>query len=132
MEFPIDHINRFIHDDLTAWVAGNPKLRLHITRHDLFYLFEFPHSRAVTIDLCRFAPEYQQKVFANGANLMHINAFVRKVCMVIKRTLVRLGRTDIDITITVKHNISSSTYWRSYLIHQHMSESAIAPVNPKY
>ncbi|MFD0751288.1 hypothetical protein ACFQZS_14150 [Mucilaginibacter calamicampi] len=102
--------------DLIHWAKTNDRLHGHITEHDLSYLFEFNGIRGLTIDLGRFHPDYYNTVFKGLANKRHIDAFVGKVCIVIKLSLARLGRQEHNITIQVRHKVSTVTYWKTYYI----------------
>jgi hypothetical protein len=97
--------------DLINWVKNNERICGQITEHDLKYLFEFNGIRGLTIDLARFSPEYYNTVFRGDAN-----KFVGKVCIVMKGSIQRLGRHELNLTIHVRHKVSTITYWKSYYI----------------
>jgi len=99
--------------DLQSWIGRNPKVNKYITRHNLKYLFEFNDSRGLTIDLCRFDVEYYNKVFTGADSLKMSEEFVRKACVVMRETLKRVGRPELEITITVKHKVSRITHWQT-------------------
>jgi hypothetical protein len=106
-----------VQKDLTAWVWNNQKLSNKITQHNLLYLFEFDPKRGLSIDLRRFEPEYYREVFyPPKEKKAYIDEFVRKVCLIIRKSLKDAGKPEVNITITVRHMVSEISHWKTFFI----------------
>lgn len=118
--------------DLIDWVWNNDKLLHKITQHNLKYLFEFHPNRGLSIDLRRFEEDFYKAVFyPPDAKKSHIDEFVRKVCIVIARNLKRSGRTDLTITITVRHMVSDLSHWKTFFIDERFDGQTLRPLTEK-
>ncbi|MEN0057070.1 MAG: hypothetical protein AAGC65_25545 [Mucilaginibacter sp.] len=118
--------------DLMAWVWRNPKLLHKIKLHDLELLFEMNPQRGLSIDLRRFEPEYYKATFyPPEEKKQHIDEFVRKVCQVIHQNLMRSGRPDLTITITVRHMISEVSHWQTFYFDQHCKNDELKKLSKK-
>lgn len=114
--------------DLQTWVGRNSKVNKYITRHNLKYLFEFNDSRGLTIDLCRFDLEYYTKVFTGVDSLKMSEEFVKKACVVMRETLKRVGKPEMEITISVKHKVSRITHWQTLYISPKFAPESMKPL----
>ncbi|MBD1362947.1 hypothetical protein IDJ77_03915 [Mucilaginibacter sp. ZT4R22] len=115
--------------DLCDWVWNNKKLLRKITPHNLKYLFEFHANRGLSIDLRRFEPEYYLEVFyPPEIKKASIDEFVRKACVVIAQNLQRDGRTDLTLTITVRHMVSEQSHWKTFLIDENFNGKLLWPL----
>ncbi|RFZ91216.1 hypothetical protein D0C36_19970 [Mucilaginibacter conchicola] len=102
---------------LMEWVWNNPRLLHKITQSDLEHLFEFDPQRGLSIDLRRFESKYYKTVFyPPEEKKIHIEEFVRKCCVVIRQNLGKAGKTELNITITVRHMISEVSHWHTFYI----------------
>ena len=118
--------------DLCDWVWNNKKLLRKITPHNLKYLFEFHPNRGLSVDLRRFELEYYLEVFYPAeVKKAYIDEFVRKVCIVIAGSLQRAGRSDLTITITVRHMISEASYWKTFFIDERFDGHELRPLGEK-
>ncbi|WP_439697459.1 hypothetical protein ACFGVS_03390 [Mucilaginibacter sp. AW1-7] len=118
--------------ELCDWVWNNPKLLRKIIPHNLKYLFEFHPNRGLSIDLKRFEPEYYLEVFyPPEVKKSNIDEFVRKVCIVIAYSLKRSGRTDLTLTITVRHMISEQSHWKTFFIDEVFDSKHLRPLTKK-
>jgi hypothetical protein len=114
------------------WIWNNPRLLRKISRFNLQYLFEFDPSRGLSIDLRRFEPEFYKAVFfPPEEKKKHIDEFVRKCCIVISRNLARAGKTDLTITITVRHMVSEASYWHTFFIDERYDGKKAAELSKK-
>lgn len=114
------------------WVWNNPRLLRQITKCNLEYLFEFDPQRGLSIDLRRFEPEFYQATFyPPEEKKKHIDEFVRKVCNVIHQNLEESGRTDLTITVTVRHMISEISHWKTFYITEHFDRQTLRPLAEK-
>jgi hypothetical protein len=115
--YSLSRIHDFLRNDLIAWVEDNPRLRNKIDRHNLNYLFEFDLRKGLIIDLCRFEKDYYGAVFyPPEAKQEMISDFVGKVNLVVCKTLKRLGREELTLTITVKNKMSKVTHCNTLYI----------------
>ncbi|GAB3921901.1 hypothetical protein [Mucilaginibacter myungsuensis] len=118
--------------ELMTWVWNNSKLLHKITQYDLQYLFEFHPNRGLSIDLRRFEPEYYKEVFyPPEAKKANIDEFVRKVCIVLAAGLKRSGRSDLTITITVRHMVSESSHWKTFFMDEKFDSRVLKPLSSK-
>lgn len=118
--------------DLTDWVWNNKKLLRKITPHNLKYLFEFHPNRGLSIDLRRFETEYYLEVFyPPEIKKAYIDEFVRKVCVVIAQNLKRAGRSDLTLTITVRHMVSEQSHWKTFFIDENFNGETLRPLTKK-
>lgn len=118
--------------DLRDWIWNNEKLRNKITQHELQYLFEFHPNRGLSIDLRRFEPDYYREVFyPPKEKKMFVDEFVRKVCVVISRSLKRSGKIDLSITITVRHMVSELSHWKTFYIDENFDGKLLRPMMEK-
>ncbi|MCD8739090.1 hypothetical protein LT679_00630 [Mucilaginibacter roseus] len=118
--------------ELMAWVWNNSKLLHKITQYDLQYLFEFHPNRGLSIDLRRFEPEYYKEVFyPPEAKKVNIHEFVRKVCIVLAAGLKRSGRTDLTVTITVRHMVSEVSHWKTFFIDERFDRKSLRSLSVK-
>lgn len=114
------------------WVWNNPKLLHQITKRNLEFLFEFDPQRGLSIDLRRFEPDFYKATFyPPGEKKKHIEEFVRKVCHIIHQNLKGSGRTDLTITITVRHMISEVSHWKTFFISEGYEAGRTQPLSRK-
>ncbi|WP_295791984.1 hypothetical protein [Mucilaginibacter sp.] len=114
--------------DLQSWIGSNRRTNKYISRHNLKYLFELTDSRELTIDLCRFDVGYYTKVFAGAEGLKMSEEFVKKACVVMRETLKRVGKPEMEITISVKHKVSRITHWQTLYITPKFTPESMKPL----
>nr|MBB6230869.1 hypothetical protein [Mucilaginibacter sp. FT3.2] len=56
---------------------------------------------------------------------------VRKVTFIIGNTLKRIGKEEIDLTITVRHEVSEFNYWRTCYIGKHYNPKKMSLLTRK-
>ncbi|SEN96189.1 hypothetical protein SAMN05192574_104770 [Mucilaginibacter gossypiicola] len=118
--------------ELMAWVWNNPRLLHKITRFNLEFLFEFDPQHGLSIDLRRFDHEYYKTVFyPPEEKKKHIDEFVRKCCLVISQHMAHAGKTDLTITITVRHMISEVSHWHTFFIDERYHGKKTAELKKK-
>jgi hypothetical protein len=118
--------------NLIKWIEDNPKLKDKITPHNLKYLFEFHNRRGLSIDLCRFDKAYYNEVFYPPEYKKGmIDEFVRKVCAIIKFTLVSMGKDKVHITVTVRHKASQISHWHTFYIDEDYNSGKISQLSRK-
>jgi len=118
--------------NLMSWVWNNPRLLHQITKRNLELLFEFDPQRGLSIDLRRFEPEFYKAVFyPPEEKKKNMDEFVRKVCRVIHQSLAGSGRTDLTITITVRHMISEVSHWKTFYISDSFDSGRTQPLSKK-
>lgn len=121
-----------LRQQLIDWVWNNPRLLHKITKRNLEFLFEFDPQRGLSIDLRRFEPDYYKTTFyPPEEKKRHIDGFVGKVCKVIHHGLKSSGRTDLTITITVRHMISEVSHWKTFYISDSFDSGKTAPLSKK-
>jgi len=131
-EHSIDKFFEIAQKDLIRWIEDNPKLKDKITAHDLKYLFEFHNRRGLSIDLCRFDLNYYNEVFfPPEEKKAMINEFVRKVCIVIKGSLLSMGKDKVNITVTVRHKVSQISHWHTFYIDSEYNFQNAAQLSQK-
>lgn len=117
---------------LMSWVWNNPRLLHKIKKRELAFLFEFDPQRGLSIDLRRFEPAYYKATFYPPAEKkVYIDEFVRKVCKIIHQNLKAAGRTDLTITITVRHMISEISHWKTFYISENFDSGKTVPLSQK-
>lgn len=91
--------------ELTIWVRNNLKLKDAITVKNLqsLFLMEFPFE--LTIDLTRFEKDYYNQVFAYKAGQINIDAFVKKVCLIIRDTIKNHKKNELKFSFQIKNKI---------------------------
>lgn len=131
----MNHAGKFYEvarQDLMDWIRNNPNLLHKITRHDLRHLFEFHPRRGLSIDLRRFEPEYYQETFFPPERKQAgIDEFVRKLCIVLKQSLIKNNRPDLSVTITVRHMVSEVSLWKTFFIGRQYTGEKTTHLNPK-
>lgn len=118
--------------NLIRWIEDNPKLKNKITAHDLKNLFEFHNRRGLSIDLCRFDLTYYNEVFFPPEEKKPIiEEFVRKVCAIIKFTLISIGKDKVNVTVTVRHKASKISHWHTFYIDEEYNSRRTAKLSRK-
>lgn len=114
------------------WVWDNPRLLHKISKRNLKFLFEFDPQRGLSIDLRRFEPEFYKTTFYPPKDKKrHIDEFVRKLCKVIHQNLLRSGRPDLTITITVRHMISEASHWHTFYFSETCDSNKLKKLSEK-
>lgn len=127
-----EHFYRNLTADLMEWIWRNPKMLRAISKRNLEYLFEFDPQRGLSIDLRRFEPEYYKSTFyPPDDKKKNIDHFVRKVCRVIHQNLMRSGRPDLTITITVRHMVSEVSHWHTFYFSESCTSSELKELSIK-
>jgi hypothetical protein len=120
---------RRLKQNLMDWTWNNPRLLHKITKRNLQLLFEFDPLRGLSIDLRRFEPDFYKATFyPPEEKKQYIDEFVRKVCGVIHQSLAGSGKTDLTITITVRHMISEISHWKTFYISESYDPKKTSPL----
>jgi hypothetical protein len=106
-------------------------MQKHITEHDLDYLFEFNGKHCLIIHLYRFSKEYYDLVFNTDPGNKMAEAFIRKTCIKMCDSLLRFGKPEIDITITIQDKVPSNAHWQKYYINPQFTGEAMSPLIKK-
>jgi len=131
-EHSIGKFYEVVQQNLIRWIEDNPKLKDKITAHDLKYLFEFHSRRGLSIDLCRFDLTYYNEVFFPPEEKKPmIDEFVRKVCIIIKATLINMGKEKVHITVTVRHKVSQISHWHTFYLDKEYNITKAAQLSRK-
>ncbi|WP_348083354.1 hypothetical protein [Mucilaginibacter sp.] len=73
----------------------------------------------MSIDLRRFELDFYRATFyPPQGKKQHIDEFVRKVCGIIHQAMKGSGRSELNITITVRHMISEVSHWKTFYISE--------------
>jgi hypothetical protein len=132
MSYGQEKFYSLLKQNLMDWVWNNPRLLHKIKQRDLEHLFEFDPQRGLSIDLRRFGHEFYKATFyPPEEKKKHIDEFVRKVCGVIHQSLKLSGRTDLTITITVRHMISEASHWKTFYISESYDPKDLRPLSKK-
>ena len=102
-------------NDLIEWIRSNPKTSEHIIGKNSKYLFQIDPVEGLTIDLTRFNEDYYYKVFAYAQAEKNTQAFVKKVLLIVKDTLIKQRQNDLNLKINIKNRLRMET--KSYSIH---------------
>lgn len=131
-DFSITRLYDLLRQDLIGWVRDNKKLGDKISGHNLDYLFEFNKRKGLSVDLCRFEKAYYEAVFYPPEDKQEMIAeFVRKVCLVIQKSLKRIGMAEISLTVTVRHRVSVVSHWRTFYISEGFDGKGAVPLLEK-
>ncbi|MDN5285699.1 MAG: hypothetical protein JWR38_1973 [Mucilaginibacter sp.] len=94
---------------------SNPKTSEHIIGKNSKYLFQIDAVEGLAIDLTRFNEDYYYKVFAYAQAEKNTQAFVKKVLIIVKDTLIKQRQYDLNLKVNVKNRIKMET--KNYYIH---------------
>jgi hypothetical protein len=132
MNYGTERFYGLLKQHLMDWVWNNPRLLHKINKRNLELLFEFEPQRGLSIDLRRFEPDfYKDTFYPPDEKKKYIDEFVRKVCNIIHQNLKGSGRTDLTITITVRHMISEVSHWKTFFISEGYDPGKTVLLNKK-
>ena len=132
MNYGTEKFYGLLKQKLMDWVWNNPKLLHKIKKRELEFLFDFDPQKGPSIDLRRFEQEFYEAIFyPPEEKKRHIDEFVRKVCNVIYQNMKSTGRSELSITITVRHMISEVSHWHTFLITESFDADKVVPLAKK-
>lgn len=114
-DIDLESIYRYLIDDLMDWIISNPKTSSNISGFNAKRMFTFDQDRRLIIDLPRFNEDYYDRVFKFIIGQKNISSFLKKVCLIIRDSLIKHKKYDLKIEIVIKERIS--TYKNDFYIH---------------
>ena len=97
------------------WIISNPKTNNNISGFNAKRMFTFDQDRRLIVDLPRFNEDYYDRVFKFIKGQKNISAFLKKVCLIIRDSLIKYKKYDLKIEIVIKDRIN--TYKNDFYIH---------------